>query len=37
MKKIANISPAEVKSEEFLIPLGITTSKLSKELNIKLE
>lgn len=36
LKKIANISPCEVLSEEFLIPLGIKTSKLSKELNIPL-
>ncbi|MEI6184578.1 MAG: HigA family addiction module antitoxin [Bacteroidota bacterium] len=31
MKKLANIHPGEVLKEEFMIPLGITAYKLSKE------
>ena len=31
MKKLANIHPGEILKEEFMIPLGITAYKLSKE------
>lgn len=31
MEKIANIHPGEILNEEFLIPLGITAYRLSKE------
>ena len=34
MKKLPNIHPGEVLSEEFLKPLKITAYKLSKELQI---
>jgi len=34
MKKLANIHPGEVLNEEFLIPLGITAYRLSKDLKI---
>ncbi len=34
MKRIKNIHPGEVLSEEFLIPLDITAYKLSKEISI---
>jgi len=34
MKKLPNIHPGEILSEEFLKPLGITAYKLSKELQI---
>ena len=31
MKKLANIHPGEILKEEFMVPLGITAYKLSKE------
>ena len=34
MKTLKNISPGEVLQEEFLIPLGISQYRLSKELSI---
>ncbi|MCE3229236.1 MAG: higA [Bacteroidetes bacterium] len=34
MKKIKNIHPGEVLQEEFLVPLGITAYRLSKEISI---
>jgi addiction module HigA family antidote len=34
MKKLKNIHPGEILSEEFLIPLGITAYKLSKDTDI---
>ena len=34
MKKLKNIHPGEVLSEEFLIPLGISAYKLSKDTGI---
>ncbi len=34
MKKLANIHPGEVLSEEFLIPLDISAYRLSKDLGI---
>ena|SRR6266567_1936538 len=34
MKKLKNIHPGEVLKEEFLLTLGITAYKLSKDLNI---
>lgn len=34
MKKLKNIHPGEVLNEEFLIPLGISAYKLSKETDI---
>jgi addiction module HigA family antidote len=34
MKKLKNIHPGEVLLEEFLIPLGITAYRLSKDTNI---
>ena len=36
MKKIENIHPGEVLLEEFLIPLEISASRLSKEISIPL-
>jgi len=34
MKKLKNIHPGEILSEEFLIPLGISAYRLSKEIAI---
>jgi addiction module HigA family antidote len=34
MKKLKNIHPGEVLLEEFLIPLGISAYRLSKEISI---
>ena len=34
MKRLKNTHPGEVLNEEFLIPLGITAYKLSKETDI---
>ena len=34
MKRLANIHPGEVLSEEFLIPLDISAYRLSKDLGI---
>lgn len=34
MKKLKNIHPGEILNEEFLIPLGITAYKLSKDTGI---
>ena len=34
MKKLRNIHPGEILLEEFLIPLGISAYKLSKDTNI---
>jgi len=34
MKKIKNIHPGEILSEEFLSPLGISVYRLSKEISI---
>jgi addiction module HigA family antidote len=34
MKKIEAVLPGEILSEEFLIPLGISTYKLAKDINI---
>jgi len=34
MAKLPNIHPGEILAEEFLIPLGISAYKLSKELGI---
>jgi addiction module HigA family antidote len=34
MKKVKNIHPGEVLLEEFLIPLGISAYRLSKDTNI---
>lgn len=34
MKKLKNIHPGEVLAEEFLIPLGITAYRLSKDIGI---
>ncbi len=34
MDKLPNISPGEILSEEFLMPLKITAYKLSKDINI---
>lgn len=34
MKKLKNIHPGEVLLEEFLIPLGISAYRLSKDTNI---
>ena len=34
MKKLKNIHPGEILNEEFLIPLGISAYKLSKDTNI---
>ena len=34
MKKLRNIHPGEVLSEEFLIPLGLSAYKLSKDVGM---
>lgn len=34
MKKLKNIHPGEVLSEEFLIPLGLSAYRLSKDVGI---
>jgi len=34
MEKLINITPGEILQEEFLIPLGISQYRLSKELSI---
>jgi len=34
MKKLENVHPSEVLQEEFLIPMGITAYRLSKDLGI---
>ena len=34
MRKLKNIHPGEVLSEEFLIPLGLTAYRLSKDVGI---
>jgi antitoxin HigA-1 len=34
MKKLKNIHPGEVLQEEFLIPLGVSAYKLSKDIGI---
>lgn len=34
MKRLRNIHPGEILSEEFLIPLNITAYRLSKEISI---
>ncbi len=34
MKKLKNIHPGEILQEEFLIPLGITAYRLSKDIGI---
>jgi addiction module HigA family antidote len=34
MKKLRNIHPGEILSEEFLIPLGMSAYRLSKEISI---
>jgi addiction module HigA family antidote len=34
MKKLKNITPGEILMEEFLVPLGITAYRLSKEIGI---
>jgi antitoxin HigA-1 len=34
MKKLKNIHPGEILHEEFLVPLGISAYKLSKDTNI---
>lgn len=34
MNKLNNIHPGEILSDEFLIPMGITAYKLSKDLEI---
>ena len=34
MKKLANIHPGHVLQEEFLLPLGITAYRLSKDIGI---
>ena len=34
MKKIKNIHPGEVLNEEFLLPLGLSAYKLSKDVGI---
>ena len=34
MKKLRNIHPGEILQEEFLIPLGITAYRLSKDTSI---
>ena len=34
MKKLRNIHPGEVLQEEFLIPLGLSAYKLSKDIGI---
>ena len=34
MKKIKNIHPGEILSEEFLLPIGLSAYKLSKDIGI---
>ena len=34
MEKLRNITPGEILLEEFLIPMGISQYRLSKELNV---
>ncbi len=34
MKKLANVHPGEVLKEEFLLPLGVSAYRLSKETGI---
>jgi addiction module HigA family antidote len=34
MEELKNIHPGEILAEEFLIPLGISAYKLSKDINI---
>jgi antitoxin HigA-1 len=34
MKKLKNIHPGEILNKEFLVPLGISAYKLSKDTNI---
>ncbi len=34
MKKLKNIHPGEILQEEFLIPLGISAYRLSKDISI---
>jgi len=34
MKKLKNIHPGEILIEEFLIPLGISAYKLSKDTSV---
>jgi addiction module HigA family antidote len=34
MKKLKNIHPGEILQEEFLIPLGVSAYKLSKDIGI---
>lgn len=34
MKKLKNIHPGEILQEEFLIPLGLSAYKLSKDVGI---
>jgi antitoxin HigA-1 len=34
MKKLKNIHPGEILQEEFLLPLGLTAYKLSKDIGI---
>jgi addiction module HigA family antidote len=34
MKKLRNIHPGEILQEEFLIPLGVSAYKLSKDIGI---
>jgi len=34
MKKLRNIHPGEVLQEEFLVPLGLTANRLSKDIGI---
>jgi len=34
MKKLRNIHPGEILEEEFLVPLGLTAYKLSKDIGI---
>lgn len=34
MKKLKNIHPGEILQEEFLLPLGLTANKLSKDVGI---
>jgi len=34
MKKLKNIHPGEILQEEFLIPLGLSAYKLSKDIGI---
>jgi addiction module HigA family antidote len=34
MEKLANVHPGEILLEEFLIPMGITAYRLSKDIEI---